>query len=79
MRPFPVARAEQRTLREPLGEAERVGFDIATGLFGDPALGAVGNTAQGPGSQAIRNALTARAQPGFDASAALHLPRHYGP
>src|SRR5436189_4884992 len=27
-----------------------LGFDIATGLFGDPALGAAGHTATGPGS-----------------------------
>lgn len=50
-----------------------LGFDIATGLFGDPALGAVGNTLTGPGSNALRAALSAEGQRGFDASVALHL------
>lgn len=54
-----------------------LGFDIATGIFGNPALGAQGNTATGPGSMAIRNALSAPAQRGFDASMNLHLSRRY--
>ncbi len=54
-----------------------LGFDIATGIFGDPALGAKGNTATGPGSLAIRDALSAPAQRGFNASVTLHLGRHY--
>jgi hypothetical protein len=54
-----------------------LGFDIATGLFGDPALGAKGNTATGPGSLGIRDALSAPAQRGFNAASALHLSRHY--
>ena len=52
-----------------------LGFDIASGIFGDPALGANGNTATGPGSLGIRNALNPAAQRGFDASVALHLRR----
>ena len=31
-----------------------LGFDIATGIFGDPALGALGNTSIGPGAERIR-------------------------
>ena len=54
-----------------------LGFDIATGLFGDPALGAKGNTATGPGSLGRRDALSAPAQRGFNAASALHLSRHY--
>lgn len=54
-----------------------LGFDIATGLFGDPALGAQGNTATGPGSMKIRNALGAVSKRGFDASVAFHLSRSY--
>lgn len=50
-----------------------LGFDVATGIFGDPALGARGNTLRGPGSEAIRTALSPDAQRGFDASVALHL------
>jgi hypothetical protein len=50
-----------------------LGFDIATGIFGDPALGAKGNTATGPGSLGIRNALSIPAQRGFDASVSLNL------
>ena len=54
-----------------------LGFDIATGIFGDPALGASGNTATGPGSLGIRDALNPAAQRGFNASVALHLSRSY--
>jgi len=54
-----------------------LGFDIASGIFGDPALGARGNTATGPGSLAIRDALSAPAQRGFDSSVKLHLNRRY--
>ncbi len=55
----------------------RLGFDIATGIFGDPALGAKGNTATGPGSLRIRDSLSAAGQRGFDASVKLHLSRNY--
>ena len=54
-----------------------LGFDIATGIFGDPALGARGNTATGPGSLGIRDGLSAPAQRGFNASVAFNLARHY--
>ena len=54
-----------------------LGFDIATGIFGDPALGAIGNTATGPGSLRIRDGLNAAGQRGFNASVALHLSRNY--
>ena len=54
-----------------------LGFDIATGLFGDPARGAQGNTAMGPGSMAIRDALSAPAQRGFNDAVSLHLSRKY--
>jgi len=54
-----------------------LGFDIASGIFGDPARGAQGNTATGPGSLAVRNALSPAAQRGFNASVALHLGRKY--
>jgi hypothetical protein len=50
-----------------------LGFDIATGFFGDPTLGGQGNTATGPASVGIRDALSAPAQRGFDASMNLHL------
>jgi len=55
----------------------QLGFDIASGIFGDPALGAKGNTAMGPGSAAIRDSLTAAGRRGFTASANLHLSREY--
>ncbi|HEV7522626.1 MAG TPA: hypothetical protein VGP89_16095 [Candidatus Angelobacter sp.] len=54
-----------------------LGFDIASGIFGNPALGADGNTATGPGSMKIRDALSAPAQRGFNASVKLHLSRKY--
>jgi hypothetical protein len=50
-----------------------LGFDIATGIFGDPALGAQGNTLTGPGSLGIRNALSSEAQRGFDNAIQFHL------
>ena len=52
-----------------------LGFDIATGIFGDPALGAKGNTATGPGSLKIRDSLSAAGQNGFNAAVKLHLSR----
>ena len=51
------------------------GFDVATGIFGDPALGALGNTAMGPGSQRIRDSLSPAGQRGFNASVTFHLNR----
>jgi hypothetical protein len=54
-----------------------LGFDIASGIFGDPAAGSLGNTATGPGSLGIRNELNAAGQRGFNAATALHLGRKY--
>ena len=54
-----------------------LGFDIASGLFGNPALGGAGHTSTGPGSDAIRNALSGPAQRGFNDSVQLHLSRKY--
>jgi len=54
-----------------------LGFDIATGIFGDPTQGAKGNTLPGPGSDKIQSSLSLPAQQGFAASRALHLSRHY--
>jgi len=54
-----------------------LGFDIASGIFGDPAAGAQGNTATGPGSLGIRGELNAAGQRGFNAATALHLSRKY--
>jgi len=69
----PLARARARETDPRF----HLGFDIASGLFGDPALGATGNTASGPGSLRIRDALSAVAQRGFNASMQLHLSRRY--
>jgi hypothetical protein len=55
------------------------GFDIATAIFGDPALGAEGNTATGPVSLRIRDSLSVPGRIGFNASLALHLSRNYRP
>jgi hypothetical protein len=54
-----------------------LGFDIATGIFGDPALGARGDVRLSPDSQKIRDSLSVVAQRGFDASVKLHLSRRY--
>ncbi|MCM3873214.1 MAG: hypothetical protein ND895_21225, partial [Pyrinomonadaceae bacterium] len=56
-----------------------LGFDIATGIFGDPALGAQGNTQTGPNSLGIRDGLSAAGQRGFNAAVKLHLSRNYKP
>jgi len=53
------------------------GFDIASGIFGDPALGALGNTQLGPWSLRIRDSLSPAGQRGFNISVKLHLSRHY--
>jgi hypothetical protein len=50
-----------------------LGFDIATGLFGDPALGGQGDTAMGPGKQRILDSLSKNGKRGFEASMKLHL------
>lgn len=55
-----------------------LGFDIASGLFGDPALGSVGNTEMGPGSTRIRDGLNpASAREGFNDAVKFHLARKY--
>jgi hypothetical protein len=66
--------ADERS-KQPLGLAW-LGFDIATGIFGDPKLGALGNTARGPGSQKIHDELLfPESRKGFEASVAFHLGR----
>jgi hypothetical protein len=50
-----------------------LGFDIATGFFGDPALGGQGQTAWGPGKQKVLDSLSPNSKRGFDASMKLHL------
>lgn len=57
--------------------AYRFGFDVATAIFGDPALGAQGNTAIGPGSLNIRAGLDASGQQGFDEARDFHFSRNY--
>ncbi len=54
-----------------------LGFDIATAIYGDPALGAQGNTATGPNAFKIRDALSPAGQNGFNDSVAFHLARSY--
>ena len=57
-----------------------LGFDIATAIFGDPALGAQGNTVMGPGAKGILDSLDNRsARRGFDDAMKLHLSRNYKP
>jgi hypothetical protein len=52
-----------------------LGFDIATGIFGDPKLGAQGNTLIGPGSEKIRATLGPDGQQGFNDSLAFNVVR----
>lgn len=77
-----IARADKMVAVLRAAETDvfyRLGFDIATGIFGDPKLGAAGNTATGPGSLAIRNGLSVAGQRGFDAAVKFHLARRYAP
>jgi hypothetical protein len=53
------------------------GFDIASGLFGDPKAGSQGSKVLGSGAIAIRSSLNAAGQNGFNASMTLHLARNY--
>lgn len=73
--------AEDATVAEARGAVAdpfyRLGFDIATAIFGDKARGAQGNTATGPGSLGMRNSLSPAAQRGFDAAVQFHLSRKY--
>lgn len=71
-----VAKADPRVAEARAADASvffALGFDIATGLFGDPALGGQGDTVWGAGKQKIRDELNAVSQRGFDASTKLHL------
>lgn len=52
-----------------------LGFDIATGLFGDPKLGALGSTLIGPGSEKIRATLGKDGQKGFNDSLSFNVVR----
>jgi hypothetical protein len=52
-----------------------LGFDIATGIFGNPALGAEGNTLIGPGSEAVRATLGPDGKQGFNDSIAFNVGR----
>ncbi len=68
--------AVARAAIEPAG-LYWLGFDIATGIFGNPALGAQGNTLMGPGSENIRASLGADGQRGFNDAVKYHLAHHY--
>jgi hypothetical protein len=52
-----------------------LGFDIATGIFGNPKLGALGNTLIGPGSERIRATLGRDGQNGFNDSLPFNVVR----
>lgn len=82
-----IAKADSQVENVRKGQASGLywlGFDIATGIFGDPALGALGHTAMGPGAAEIRSKLdeeehvllpSSEASRGFDTSVAFHLGR----
>jgi hypothetical protein len=51
-----------------------LGFQVATGIYGDPSLGASGNTATGPGAFKIRDDLAdTDAVRGFNDAVKFHL------
>jgi len=65
-----------RALDQPAGVAW-LGFDLGTGVFGDPAKGAIGSTVMGPGAERIRASLDADGQRGFDAARAFNVGRRH--
>lgn len=75
-----IAESDARVARVRSADGDpfyHLGFDIASGLFGDPAKGSVGSTQLGPGGLAIRGGLNAAGQKGFDASMKFHFNRTY--
>jgi hypothetical protein len=54
-----------------------LGFDIASGLFGDPAAGSQGSKVLDAGAMAIRDSLNYAGKRGFNASMQLHFGRTY--
>lgn len=75
-----IATADPELAKARAAEADArysLGFDIATGIFGDPKLGAQGNTLADPGSLGIRDSLSPVAQSGFNAAMRIHLRRRY--
>jgi len=68
--------AAARALKQPAG-LYWLGFDIGTGIFGDPALGALGNTLMGPGSEKIRASLDSDGRLGFDAGRDFNLKKRH--
>lgn len=65
-----------RALDQPAGLAW-LGFDLGTGVFGDPTKGAIGSTVMGPGAERIRASLDADGQRGFDAARAFNVGRRH--
>ena len=59
--------------------SSRLGFDIAAGIFADPASGGAGHTLEGPGSKAARDSLDVDGQAGFRAAVDLFLVQKHKP
>lgn len=55
----------------------RLGFDFASGFFGDPALGGLGYASTGPGTLGFRDSLSPAGKRGFDAAANFNFARNY--
>jgi hypothetical protein len=70
-----VAAVSEVRSRQP-DSRSKLGFDIASGIFGDPALGAKGSAVSTLQALTIRGSLSAPAQRGFDASKTFHQSRH---
>jgi hypothetical protein len=54
-----------------------LGFDVATGIFGDVALGGAGHTSEGPGSPKICDSLSPDGQKGFKAAMDLYVVKKH--
>jgi hypothetical protein len=71
-----IARSDERVAAARNAETDvffKLGFDIASGIFGPRALGAQGNTLTGPGSLGIRDSLSSSGQRGFNAAVNFYL------
>ena len=68
--------AAARALEQPPG-LYWLGFDIGTGIFGDPDRGALGNTIMGPGSEKIRASLDDDGKRGFNAARDFNLRKRH--
>lgn len=70
------AASSERQKHQPAG-LYWLGFALGTALFGNPALGAIGSTLPGPGSDKTRASLDPDGQHGFDDAKTFNLAQRH--